>query len=76
VCEEKLRGAYLFFQNKPICEKDFQVKHKFSLYTQMAITYYCLVTHTKLKIGEIVRRSQVQSPTQIYIYINLISPDL
>lgn len=24
VCEIKLRGSYHFFQNKPICEKDFQ----------------------------------------------------
>ena len=25
VCEDKLRGSYLFFQNKPICEKCFKV---------------------------------------------------
>ena len=25
-CDDKLRGSYLFFQNKPICEKCFKVK--------------------------------------------------
>ena len=25
ICDEKLRGNYLFFQNKPICDRDFQV---------------------------------------------------
>ena len=31
-CDDKLRGSYLFFQNKPICEKCFKVKYKMIIY--------------------------------------------
>lgn len=42
ICDEPLRGSYLFFQNKPICERDFKLRQSVCFVCENPIegTYY------------------------------------